>query len=69
MPVREKTEPTERSMPPVMTTSRTPNAMMTSGADACATLDTLPTDSAAGTMKPTASSITMMAIAIAISVR
>ena len=42
MPVREKVEPTERSMPLVMITSRTPSAMITSGAAACATLAMLP---------------------------
>ncbi len=42
MPLSEKVEPTERSIPLVMMTSRTPSAMMTSGAAAWATLAMLP---------------------------
>ena len=56
-------------MPPVMTTSRTPNAMMTRGAAACAMLMMLPQVRADGTSIPTTISSRMMAIAIATSVR
>ena len=69
MPASENTEPTDRSMPPVITTSRTPNDMMTSGAAACAMSAMFPQVSADGTSTPTATSSAMMARAMATSVR
>ena len=42
MPEREYIEPTDRSMPPVMTTTSCPIVMISSGADDCKTLRRLP---------------------------
>ena len=39
---QRENQPTERSMPPVITTNSTPTAMMISGAADCATLAMLP---------------------------
>ena len=69
IPVREKIDPTERSMPPVITTSRTPNDISTRGAAAWATFATLPMLRACGIQKLTKTSIRMTAAAIASSVR
>src|SRR5271165_5530654 len=69
MPLSEKVEPTERSMPLVMMTSRTPSDMMTSGAAACATFDMLPYEKTCGDQKLTTPAMSRIATARANSDR